>query len=115
MEKLGSRLEKIEEIILKNVSNEIKMKTLEENEKELQKCVNIHLKIKKLAAQIAAFPQLCLRHDRLSSYEQWGMNLPDAILNEYAHGMQTLASGETLNGASRFASGEGRHGAFEYE
>ncbi|MBK9624205.1 MAG: crotonase/enoyl-CoA hydratase family protein [Rhodocyclaceae bacterium] len=67
----------------------------------------------KLAAQIAAFPQLCMRHDRLSSYEQWGMNLPDAILNEYGHGMQTLASGETLKGASRFASGEGRHGSFE--
>lgn len=69
----------------------------------------------KIAAQIAAFPQLCLRNDRLSSYEQWGMNLSDAILNEYTHGMQTLASGETLKGASRFASGEGRHGAFGHE
>jgi enoyl-CoA hydratase len=28
-----------------------------------------------LAAQIAAFPQTCLRHDRLSSYEQWGLPL----------------------------------------
>lgn len=67
----------------------------------------------KLAAQIAAFPQLCLRNDRMSSYEQWGMNLPAAILNEYTHGMQTLASGETLKGANRFAGGEGRHGSFE--
>ena len=69
----------------------------------------------KLAAQIAAFPQLCLRHDRLSSYEQWGMNLSDAIANEFGHGSQTLASGETIKGAIRFANGEGRHGAFGHE
>lgn len=68
-----------------------------------------------LAKQIASFPQLCLRHDRLSSYEQWGMNLPQAIDNEFTHGAQTLASGETLAGAARFSSGDGRHGRFEHE
>lgn len=66
-----------------------------------------------LAAQIAAFPQLCLRHDRLSSYEQWGMTLPDAISNEFRHGSAVLASGETLAGAGRFKSGDGRHGRFD--
>ena len=68
-----------------------------------------------LAAQIAAFPQRCLRHDRLSSYEQWGMSLPDAIANEFRHGAQTLASGETLAGATRFSNGAGRHGRFDHD
>jgi enoyl-CoA hydratase len=68
-----------------------------------------------LAAQIATFPQLCLRNDRLSSYEQWGMCLSDALANEFAHGSQTLSSGETSQGAARFARGEGRHGKFSHE
>ena len=68
-----------------------------------------------LAAQIAVFPQMCLRHDRLSSYEQWGMSLADAMSNEFTHGAQTLASGETLAGATRFSSGAGRHGRFDHD
>ncbi len=68
-----------------------------------------------LARQIASFPQLCMRHDRLSSYEQWGMNLQQAIVNEFRHGKQVLESGETLKGASRFSSGAGRHGRFEHD
>jgi enoyl-CoA hydratase len=66
-----------------------------------------------LAHQIAAFPQVCMRHDRLSSYEQWGMSVEDAIANEFRHGLETIQSGETLEGAARFAGGEGRHGIFE--
>lgn len=65
-----------------------------------------------LAAQIAAFPQVCLRNDRLSSYEQWSLDLDDALLTEYHHGAETLASGEAVDGAARFAGGEGRHGRF---
>lgn len=65
-----------------------------------------------LAAQIAAFPQTCMRGDRMSAYEQWGMAQDAAIANEFAHGKQTLASGEALAGASQFASGRGRHGDF---
>ena len=65
-----------------------------------------------LAAQIAAFPQTCLRHDRLSSYEQWGLPLPDALKNECRHGQVSLASGEAESGAGRFRNGEGRHGRF---
>ncbi len=66
-----------------------------------------------LAAQIAAFPQSCLRADRLSSYEQW--NLPQAagILNEYRHGRRVLDSGETVAGARTFRDDKGRHGSFE--
>ena len=63
-----------------------------------------------LARQIAGFPQACLRSDRLSAYEQWGMEQPAAMQNEFAHGMGTIKSGETVKGAARFAAGAGRHG-----
>lgn len=66
----------------------------------------------KLARQIAAFPQTCMRGDRLSSLEQWGMSEEDAITNEFSHGMKTMKSGETLAGAKKFKSGVGRHGKF---
>ncbi len=65
-----------------------------------------------LAAQIAAFPQTCLRNDRLSSYEQWGLPLPEALKNECRHGQVSLASGDAEAGAGRFKGGEGRHGRF---
>jgi enoyl-CoA hydratase len=35
-----------------------------------------------------------------------------AIANEMRGGLEVIASGETLSGAARFASGVGRHGAF---
>ena len=63
-----------------------------------------------LAARIAAFPQACLRNDRLSCHEQWGMPIKAALANEYHHGMASLASGAALDGAARFSQGEGRHG-----
>jgi enoyl-CoA hydratase len=66
-----------------------------------------------LALQIAAFPQACMSGDRRSAYEQWGMNETDAIANEFRHGLNTLQSGETVAGASRFSAGTGRHGQFE--
>lgn len=65
-----------------------------------------------LALQIAAFPQTCLRGDRRSAYEQWGLGEAAAIANEFAHGMKTLQSGETVAGAGRFSDGSGRHGQF---
>ncbi|KIZ39205.1 MULTISPECIES: crotonase/enoyl-CoA hydratase family protein [Rhodopseudomonas] len=65
-----------------------------------------------LAKQIAQFPQACLRADRLSALGQWDLDEEDAIANEMRGGLAVIASGETLDGASRFASGEGRHGAF---
>jgi enoyl-CoA hydratase len=63
-----------------------------------------------LAAEIAAFPQTCLRHDRLSLLEQEGLPERDALAAELAHGRISLT--EAAQGAARFASGEGRHGAF---
>lgn len=66
-----------------------------------------------LAAQIAAFPQTCMRGDRLSVLEQWSLPEAEAIRNEMGHGLKTIKSGETVGGASRFTSGEGRHGSFK--
>jgi enoyl-CoA hydratase len=63
-----------------------------------------------LARQIAAFPANCMRNDRLSAIEQWGLEEPDAMRNEFRRGQQTLASGESLAGATDFAGGAGRHG-----
>jgi enoyl-CoA hydratase len=64
-----------------------------------------------LASAIAAFPQRCVRSDRASAIAQWGMVEPTALLREYELGLATIRSGETQAGASRFAAGEGRHGA----
>lgn len=66
-----------------------------------------------LAAEIARFPQICLKGDRSSVYEQFGLDVTHALANELRHGMATLASGESRGGATRFASGKGRGGSFE--
>ncbi len=66
----------------------------------------------KLALEIAAFPQACMRNDRMSAMEQWGLDEPTAISKEFRHGMNTMQSGETLAGAGRFTGGGGRHGKF---
>jgi enoyl-CoA hydratase len=64
-----------------------------------------------LATQIAACPQTCLRNDRLSLLEQWGLGEDEAMRREFERGLATLASGEAVEGAARFAKGVGRHGA----
>jgi enoyl-CoA hydratase len=66
----------------------------------------------KLAAHIAEFPQLCLRHDRMSSFEQFALEISGALRNEFHHGLEVVQSGETVEGATRFATGAGRHGSF---
>jgi enoyl-CoA hydratase len=68
-----------------------------------------------LAREIAAFPQSCMRADRLSALRQWDLEEEDAIANEMRGGLEVIASGETLSGATRFASGIGRHGTFGRE
>ncbi len=65
-----------------------------------------------LAKDLAAFPQRCLRSDRLSSYRQWELPLEDALLLETRLGNEVIRSGETREGATRFAQGAGRHGSF---
>ena len=65
-----------------------------------------------LAAEIAAFPQVCLRSDRASALEQWGLDEPEALAGEYRHGLAALRT-ESVAGATRFAEGAGRHGRFQ--
>jgi enoyl-CoA hydratase len=64
-----------------------------------------------LAAEIARFPQECLRNDRMSAYESLGRPTGEALATEFRHGTASLAAG-ARGGAARFAAGEGRHGAF---
>jgi enoyl-CoA hydratase len=66
-----------------------------------------------LALQLTKFPWTCLTNDRRSVYEQDGLPFAHAMANEFRIGMQTVGSGETVNGAGRFACGTGRHGSFE--
>jgi enoyl-CoA hydratase len=61
---------------------------------------------------LSRFPQNCLRSDRLSACEQWGLSLEDALANEFRRGLEVIDSRETVTGASRFAQGRGRHGDF---
>jgi len=68
-----------------------------------------------LAKEIARFPQACLRADRLSALRQWDLSEEEAIAGEMRGGLDVIASGETLEGAKRFASGTGRHGSFAKE
>jgi enoyl-CoA hydratase len=65
-----------------------------------------------LASQLAAFPQTCLRSDRAALLDTAGRPEDDALAVEYDHGLATLGSGESLEGASRVAGGAGRGGAF---
>ncbi len=64
-----------------------------------------------LAREIASRPQAALRHDRLSSYEQWSLGLDGALLGEFHHGMAALATGQLRDGLERYASGDWRRGA----
>ncbi len=66
---------------------------------------------KALALQLAKFPQTCMRSDRRSSYEQWGLDLREALTHEGELGMPALKA-ESRNGAARFAAGKGRGGNF---
>lgn len=67
----------------------------------------------RLAARLAAFPSTCLRNDRRSVLEGAGMDLDEALRHEARLGLATLEEGEALEGARRFADGEGRHGSFQ--
>src|SRR5579871_4628231 len=63
-----------------------------------------------LARALAAFPQRCLREDRLSLLESEGLPEADALAVEFRHGLASLT--EAASGIERFRSGAGRHGEF---
>lgn len=65
----------------------------------------------KLAHDIARFPELCMRGDRMSAYEQWSFSIADAMANEFERGQPALR-GEARAGATRFKEGAGRGGDF---
>jgi enoyl-CoA hydratase len=65
-----------------------------------------------LAEQMARFPQRCMRNDRRSAYDQSDLFFEEALKNEFRLGLETINSGETLEGAGRFSDGAGRHGRF---
>ena len=65
-----------------------------------------------LAEQLAAFPQTCMRLDRASSIEQWGLPIDQALEREAEYGRDSLRAG-AAQGAGRFAGGKGRGGNFE--
>jgi len=65
-----------------------------------------------LAHQLAAFPQTCLRGDRMSAIEQFDLPFEQALANEFRRGLVSLQN-ESRSGAARFAKGAGRHGRFE--
>jgi enoyl-CoA hydratase len=66
---------------------------------------------KALAGAIAKFPQVCMRSDRRSSYEQENLGFGEALVNEARLGLPALQA-EAQKGAARFASGKGRGGDF---
>jgi enoyl-CoA hydratase len=65
-----------------------------------------------LAREIAAFPQACMLADRASAYAQDGLGHAAALEGEASGGLEVLRTGESVSGATRFAGGAGRHGAF---
>ncbi len=65
-----------------------------------------------LAADIARFPQQCMKADRAAAYRQWELPMADALQNEGRHGYAVVQE-ESLAGAERFSKGAGRHGEFD--
>ncbi len=66
-----------------------------------------------LAAQIAAFPEICMKGDRAAVLEQWDYDHHTAMIHEFKIGTSTLQTGESRQGAARFAGGKGRGGRFD--
>jgi enoyl-CoA hydratase len=61
-----------------------------------------------LAAELAQWPQQCMRSDRMSLLNQWGMSEADAMDVEF--GSLSRVAAESVEGAARFSAGAGRHG-----
>ncbi|KJE96104.1 enoyl-CoA hydratase [Capsaspora owczarzaki ATCC 30864] len=79
--------------------------------KLVPKSQDVRTAAEQLAEQISAFPQECMRRDRASALQQWGMSEKDALHNEFQHGLVSLAAGAQA-GALSFAQGKGRGGQF---
>ncbi|HEX6467607.1 MAG TPA: crotonase/enoyl-CoA hydratase family protein [Streptosporangiaceae bacterium] len=65
-----------------------------------------------LARDLAAFPQTCLRSDRLSALESEHLPAGAALTNEARHGIATIEATGLVD-VQRFRDGAGRHGSFD--
>lgn len=63
----------------------------------------------KLAHEIAAFPQICMRADRRAVYQQYGMPEIKALEMEWVN-CSGVFKAEGAAGVAQFTSGAGRHG-----
>lgn len=61
-----------------------------------------------LAREIASYPQTCMRNDRLSVYESFGVSEEEAMRSEFRRGMDSIANGDMARGIERFHGGEHR-------
>ncbi|KAM5341233.1 hypothetical protein ACJ41O_015342 [Fusarium nematophilum] len=66
-----------------------------------------------IARDLIKYPQGCLNIDRYSCYyAAWdSRSFEDALSQEFDSGSKVIES-ESIDGASRFSAGEGRHGSF---
>ncbi|MGQ9843519.1 MAG: crotonase/enoyl-CoA hydratase family protein [Spirochaetota bacterium] len=62
-----------------------------------------------LAQKIASYPQICMQSDRMLAYRGIHMPLADALEMEFAKGTDVIRSGETLEGARKFAASKGKN------
>ena len=58
-----------------------------------------------LARELAALPQVCLRSDRMSALEQWGLTEEEAAVNEARRGRDVIAQRRDARGAPRVRGG----------
>lgn len=70
------------------------------------------LEAEKLAKDLASFPQVCMKNDRMSAYTQFGLGIKEAMIKEFEFGLKTLESREYLTGSKAFSQGKGKHGSF---
>lgn len=70
------------------------------------------LEAEKLAKDLASFPQVCMKNDRMSTYTQFGLGIKEAMIKEFEFGLKTLESKEYLTGSEAFSQGKGKHGSF---
>lgn len=65
-----------------------------------------------LAQTMCEFPQIAMRSDRMSAYQQEGQSL-SAALGAEERFADEAKSKEAMDGAARFTAGNGRHGALK--
>lgn len=68
------------------------------------------LEAERLAAELAALPQTCMRGDRMSAIESVFLDHDGAMAGEFRHGVASLADSALIEGVSRFRAGSGRGG-----